>query len=315
MIDLITLTKSGLSDDEIESIVERNDLQRCTRNGTNFYETSKTQKNKTNMYIRIETNRKIKVVFSLHKHHEKGLTCHFTNYGHFTIGQALEMAHRVVTQKGIPTTGLKVYSFEIGLNLRVLSDCRAYLDRMTTIGMAGKQIPLWVNPRYKNERAKTTLTHRTVRKYFKAYDKCFEAQDKRRDDIPNENILRIESVYQRVDNTYFDDFFTLENLTKLQSIFLREWRSLQFEPAIIFPKGMRAGRQELCRLILEIGVRDTLARLKSGHQSGTLTDKIYRNHREFIAKEWESVKGFISVVQCAEAVEFRELLDQEINRY
>ena len=311
MIDLITLVKSKVSESEILQIVERSNLQKCTRNGKIYYETSPQQRNKEQMYIRIEVNGKMKIDVNLHKHHERSITCGYTNYGTFTMNQAQSIINKILIEKGITPDNLKVYNYEVGLNLTTSKDCREYLDRMTTIGILNDNKPLYINPRYKNERVKTTIFHRHIRKHFKVYDKCFEAKDKRRTDVPDRNILRIETVYRRVDKMSCDKFFSTVNLDKAKRTFFKDWSTLQFDREITAPKGIGVKKKELCKTIIKVGTKSALLQAREKHKNGTLTDKEFRNIREFITREWEVIKPSISFMQSIEEQEYRRLLNIE----
>ena len=113
---------------------------------------------------------------------------------------------------------------------------------------------IYVNPKYKDERVKTTVFHTHTRKYFKVYDKVFESLDKKRKVIPEGNILRIETVYRRLSNCSMKDFLSSENLNKMIETFFKDWRTIQFKRDIITPKGTGRAKQQICIEIIDEGI-------------------------------------------------------------
>ena len=310
MIDLITLTRNNIPENEVSQIVEHAKLQECTRGGKLYYETSLQQRNKEHTFIRIEANGKLKIECSIHKLYEQKTTGHYTNYGVFTLEQAKQTIMDALTEKGIATEDMRVYNYEIGVNLYMSQECRAYLDLMETIGILDDKKPLFINPRYKDRRVKTTVFHKYVRKYFKVYDKGFEARDKRRNDVPDQNILRLETVYRRVENMSLADFFSLENMAKMQDRFFKDWRTAQFKREIKAPKGTRSAKRDLCETILRVGTETALSKARERHKAGILTDKEFRGIREFIVNEWDNVKNNIVLAASDQEKEYREKLNQ-----
>lgn len=309
MIDLITLTKAHPTEDEIQNIVQCASLKECAKGGKIYYETTQQQKNKDSVYIHIGASGKLKLEVSLHKYYEQTKVGTYTNYGVFTMEQALQTISMVLERKGITPDNLKVCSVEIGLNLYVSKDCREYMDRATTIGIRTNVKPIYSNPRYKDERAHTTVFHRDARKYYKMYDKCFEAMDKRRKDIPDRHILRIETVLQRLERMTYEKFFTIKNLHKLRDIFFREWRTLQFERNILTPRGFTLNRINLCQELVKSDPQSVLNRAKSRLEDSSISKKQYRTIRDFVENEWNDIKSSISEVQSAEEEEFKKLLE------
>lgn len=310
MIDLITLLKPNLSDGEIETIVERNNLQTNSNDGVVFYDNLSTKNlaQQKGVFIRIETSQKLKVECSLHKYFNEISGYRRTNSNRFCMSEAKKSFHHLLTEKNIGIENLRVYNYEIGLNLNVSKDCRDYLDKMKSIGAIGSERPLYVNPRYKDERVRTTVFHNHTRKYFKVYDKVFESMDKKQKGIPDGNILRIETVNRRLDNCLAIEFFHPDNLKKMIEVFFRDWRTIQFERDIITPKGTGRARRQLCLDIINKGKEGVLAEAKKRHAAGSLSDWEYRNIREFLVNEWDAIMNSITFIQSEEEKEFRELL-------
>lgn len=310
MIDFISLVKPPLIETEIDSIVEANSLQTNSKDGVVFYDNMSTKNfiQQKGVFIRIETDRKLKVECSLHKYFNEVSAGDRNNYNLFSMSEAKRAIDHLLTEKNITASNMRVYNFEIGLNLNVSKDCRAYLDKMRSVGAVGNEKQLYVNARYKDERVKTTVFHKHTRKFFKVYDKVFESMDKKRKYIPENNILRIETVNRRLDNCSAIDFFHPANLKKLIDSFFRDWRTIQFEQDIITPKGTGRAKQHLCLEIIDKGKDAVLKQAKERHNNGSLKDWEYRNIREFISNEWDILKKSIKFIQSDEEKEFRQLM-------
>lgn len=315
MIDFITLVKSDLSDVEIDSIVEANDLQTNSKDGVVFYDNLATKNfvQQKGVFIRIETNQRLKLECSLHKYFNEISGRERNNFNLFSMAEARRSIDQLLLEKNVSPGNVRIYNYEIGLNLNISKDCRFFLDKMKSIGPAGNEKQLYVNARYKDERVKTTVFHQHTRKFFKVYDKVFECKDRKRSYIPDDNILRIETVNRRLDNCLVSDFFSTDNLKKMVEAFFRDWRTIQFEQDIITPKGTGRARQQLCLEIMAKGKEAVLERAKQRHNNGSLKDWEYRNIREFITKEWDIIKRDITFIQSDEEKEFRHLMKVNYN--
>ncbi|MFT4168518.1 MAG: hypothetical protein QM653_05300 [Dysgonomonas sp.] len=315
MIDFITLVKSDLSDVEINSIVEANDLQTNSKDGVVFYDNSSTKNfiQQKGVFIRIETNQRLKLECSLHKYFNEISGRERNNFNMFSMAEARRSIDQLLYEKNVSPNNVRIYNYEIGLNLNLSKDCRSFLDKMKSIGSIGNEKQLYVNARYKDERVKTTVFHQHTRKFFKVYDKVFECKDRKRSYIPDDNILRIETVNRRLDNCLVSDFFSTDNLKKMVESFFRDWRTIQFEQDIITPKGTGRARQQLCLEIMDKGKEAVLERAKQRHNNGSLKDWEYRNIREFITKEWDIIKKDITFIQSDEEKEFRHLMKVNYN--
>lgn len=310
MFDLITIVTPPLTDDKIDYIVWRNGLQTNSRDGAVFYDNidTKNLKQQKGIYVKIETNKRLKAEGSLHKYHNEISGNERNNYNMFSMSQAKTTIDSLLYDKGICIEDARVYNYEIGLNLNLSKDCRTFLDKIKSIGSVGNEKRLWNNPKFKNERMKVTEFHTNIRKYFKVYDKVFESMDKKRKVIPEGNILRIETVHRRLSNCSVIDFFTPDNLHKMVEAFFRDWRTIQFEQDVITPKGFGRAKQHLCLEIMNIGRDEVLKQAKARYGNGSLSDWEYRNIREFVNKEWDEVKKHITFIQSEEEKEFRHLM-------
>lgn len=307
MIDLLTLVKSSLSDEEISAIVWRNGLETHSEAGVVWYDNRaiKNLKQQGGIYIRIDTKRKLTLEGSLHKYRNEIDGNGRYNYNLFTMSEAKSTIDRMLFDKGIEPQGVKIHNYEIGINLNVAKDCRTYMDKMLVMG----DKPLFVNAQYKDEREETTLFHRHYRKYFKIYDKVFEMMDRKSKQIPEGNILRLETVFRRQDKCFVHDFFTPGILRKTVDTFFRDWDKIRFDRDIITPKGTGRARRQLCIDIIDKGSDAVLQKAKERHRNGSLKDREYRSIREFIQNEWNSLKKEIRFIRSDEELEFRQLIE------
>lgn len=311
MFDLITIVTPPLTDDKIDHIVWRNGLQTNSRDGVVYYDNIDTKNliQQKGVYVKIETNRRLKAEGSLQKYFNELTRNERSNYNSFSMDEAKRAIESLLHEKGIDEADARIYNYEIGLNLNISKDCKTFLDKIKSIGPMGSEKLIYVNPKYKDERAKTTVFHSHTRKHFKVYDKVFESIDKKRKVIPDGDILRIETVHRRLAKGSIKEFFSPDNLYKLIETFFRDWRTIQFEQDIITPKGTGRAKQQLCLEIMQHGKDGVVQQAKARHSNGALTDWEYRNIREFATKEWDKLKKHITFIQSEEEKEFRHLLD------
>ncbi|WP_321287832.1 hypothetical protein [uncultured Sunxiuqinia sp.] len=315
MIDLIKMSKTGLTNSEIFSISEDNNLQTNSKAGVFFFD-NQNQKFIQGFYLRIETSKakRLKLECSLHKFFNYIRTGKQANFDLFSITNARQSLELLKEKTGIEPENLNVNYYEIGLNLYMEKDCRTYIDQMQTIGVLDNKRRFFVNPRYKGERVKTTVFHRHIKKVYKVYDKVHEMRDKQRKDIPEAtpNILRIETTQRRVEKLTVADLMTPKTIKKLTDQFLKDWRTVQFDPAIEAKKGTHQRKISLCQKIILFGKEEVLKMAKEDFAAGKLTEKRYRNKREFIGNEWDIFKKTIQVEKAPEEMEFREKINEAI---
>lgn len=311
MIDLLTLTQNGLSDDEVQRIVDFNKLQTNSKAGKIYYDNMNTKNITDGFYLRIETNKRLKLMVSLHKYKNMIENKGFVNYDLFTMNEATNTAQLLENKTGLELKDLNVYGYEIGMNLYLPQDCRIYLDRIETIGILEAKKDFWVNPRFKNERLKTTYLYREMRKVFKVYDKNFEMSEKRRkEETGHPNILRIETVFNRVEKMPMSKFLSKANIKNMTDRFIKDWRTVQFSLNATVPKGTSSTKKILCENILRYGTEKVLNDAKTDLKLNRITPKQYRLVREFIQNDWNGFKAFVKIEQSEAEREFREALRQ-----
>ena len=298
--------------DEVLKVVNINQLQTNSINGKTYYNNQLTKNTRDKgVFIQIHTDGNLKLECSLHKYFNRLETGKGTNYDLFTMKQAKETAFQLLDTKGITVNELNVYRFEIGLNLIVKNDCREYLDLMQGIEIAGTEKELLINQKFKDKRERTTEFHKDKRKYYKVYDKVHEIKDKRSEPPPNLNILRIETVYRRIEKMTFEKFTSPENLKKVVDQFFNDWRRIKFKRELQAPKGTGDKKKQLCKEILRYGKNEVLNIAKERLQKRTLTEREYRTIREFIVNEWQTFRAEIVPIQSDQEKEFRKLFNEQ----
>jgi hypothetical protein len=314
MIDLVTMT-STISEDDTERIVGQNNLKTNTKDGVVYFDNEK-EKFKHGYYMRIETKgaiNRIKLECSLHKFYCYQTTGRQVNWSMFTFSNAIAAVDMLKDITGLPIERMKVTYYEVGANLYMSKDCKVYIDNLQSIGDATNTRTMFVNPRYKGERIRTTVFHRHMKKIYKIYDKVFEMKDKARTDYPADipYILRVESTLRRVEDLTVADLFA--SRTKIADRFLRDWRTAQFEPTISAPKGTHQRKVDLCAEIIKHGREQVLNTAKEDYKNGKLTDRRFRDIREFVTHEWDAFKNSIQILKSPEEVEFRQRLNDAVN--
>lgn len=309
MIDLIRMNSNGITSDQVTALARHNNLQRVDRNGVITFDNIAT-KFADGFYLRVEVGR-VKLECNLHKYYNHIVTGRQTNYGSFTANNAKATAHLLEKATGLNMQAVNVNYYEIGLNLNMNNDCRDYLDLMETIGEGDNRRPFFVNPRYKDQRDITTVFHPSIKKVYKAYDKVHEMKDKRRTDLPDHpNILRVETTYRRQERLTLSKLLSQPNLNKLINQFVNDWQAVQFTPEIEAPKGTHQHKVTLCRQLLLNGDAETLELCRMQRKEGSLTEKRYRNIREFVKNDWPEFKKQIRVIQTEPEKEYLQRIKE-----
>jgi len=319
MIDLIKFEKKNVPSYEIATIVEKNRLSNNSEAGKPCYSNRKTKFSKQDegVYIDISTAGNLKFECSLHKYYNETIRkIGRYNYDMFTMKQAKEAINELLEKKHIKPVSVKVKYYEIGVNLSLSKDCLDYLGEMLDIEKQnGKKVEFTHDPNYKEKRMRVTNKHRSVRVWYRAYDKFFEMLDKKRKGVEfvftiEGNILRIETVYRRVEKHTINTFFSNQNLKRIQKLFFEDWEKLRFEKGVKFPTGTGRAKKELCRNILRYKENELLSKSKKENKTGELSDKEYRNIREFIKNEWITFKKNLIYFQSDVEKEYRKELER-----
>ncbi|MBF7093594.1 hypothetical protein IUY40_18850 [Flavobacterium sp. ALJ2] len=290
MIDNITMIKKSLSEAEKNKIIKNSRLQEQSVNGLKHYDNRTTKNFDGGFYIKISTDNILKIAGSLHKYYSFLQNENLTNFGGFTMKQARETFLKLVENKGIEPDNMIITFYEIGLNLKTDIKPKEIIENIYSIGGLDNEKVFFINPNYKNKSHINTETHRDYRVYHKVYDKVFEMQDKKKP-LPNDkNIIRVETVHRRVEKTIAIDFFTDENLNRLQKRFFSTWDGLNFDNDIEAPAGTHKSKTELAKAIYRKGKHIVLNKHTEQYKNKALPKKMYYNAKRFI-DNWEIQKN------------------------
>lgn len=289
MIDNIILVKKNLSDAEIKHIVKQSRLLEQSVNGLKAYNNSNTKNFEGGFYIKIATDKTLKITGSLHKYYSFLRTKSLTNFDSFTMLQANETIVKMIKNIGFEPLGVYITFYEVGMNLVVNIPPKSILKNVCSIGNINTERVFYINARYKDNSHINTITHRDFRVYHKIYDKVFEMHDKNRKPPNGINIVRIETANRRVEKTLLIDFFNNENLQLVQNKFFNNWNKLNFYKDIEAPPGTHKSKIEIAREIIYKGKNDVLRFYFDQYKNKTLSVKMYYTVKRFI-ENWEYEK-------------------------
>lgn len=310
----MTMT-SKIPPDAISDIVKHNNLKTNSRDGAIYFDNEK-EKFKHGYYLRIDAEKDkchLKLECSLAKFYAYFISGRQTNFEYFSIAQAREAVSLLADRTKIDIDALNVTYYEVGANLYMPHDAKAYIDEIISIGPFEAKKTLFINPRYKGERIKTTVFHRHIKKTYKLYDKVHEMRDRDRADIPKGvNILRVETTQRRVEKVTVALLFTPKFLKKIIQQFERDWRTAQFEPVIEVPPGTHQRKVELIRQLLYSSREEVLNAAKEDLKIGKLTERRYRSIREFITREWDEFADKIKTTKSPLELEFRDVFNETL---
>ena len=310
MIDNTIITKKQLSEKEVVSIVLANNLTQVYTNGKKSYNNYSTN-NFQGFKINITPDNSIKVICSLHKYNNYLLNGTLINYNDFSIEAVYNTTTNLLQNIGLNDNNIHLNGYEIGINLKLARNCIEYLNYIESIGKLQHYRPFYINPKYKEERCKTTIFHKDKRKFYKVYDKCYEMADKGRKDIPNLNILRLETTYRRIEKTTLKEFLKKENLVKIQEQFFNDWESICFSRNIEAPKGTTNVKKNLCIEILSKGTSTVLKESNIKFNNGLITAKQLKYISVFINKEWQYFKHEIKQIKTVQEEQFRNEFERK----
>lgn len=289
MIDLIDIRKKNLTDIEVNTIILKSGLVlRFDQDGNKCYENGKLKDLQGGIFVSIDKLNNLKIVGSLHKYHSFLATGKATNYDCFTLKQAKQTILKLIENKGFEPLNAYICLYEIGINLNFEFDVIKILNEVYSIGVGSMERKMYVHPRFKNERHRTTEHHRDIKTFYKMYDKIFEMKQNRGTPPEGLNILRMEAVHKKVK---FDllNFFSPENLEKISSVFFSKWNDLNLNFNINAPKGTHTSKIDLAKELTRYGTISTKAKYDKLYTDLAISQKIHRTTIEFI-KRWESEK-------------------------
>lgn len=284
MIDKIDLRKNKLTSKEIRQIIRNCHLKATYRNGKTKYNNTDTSNFNGGLFIEIDYNNRLKVEGSVHKYYNYLKNNKLDNHNRFNLIQAKETIHKIIKDIGVLETGVMVRSYEIGINIILEFDVHKILDNLIKVG--GRKI--YINPKYKYEKDKTTDFHRDFRHVYKAYDKLYEMKERGRT-IPKgiNNLIRLEHKVRRLSKLTLTDFISLEYLQKIFYDFKTAFDKMEFKPNIKYIGSGYSSQIKVntAKLIITQGKLKALEVCKRLKDIGETSNSNYRTQREFI-RDW-----------------------------
>jgi hypothetical protein len=107
--------------------------------------------------------------------------------------------------------------------------------------------------------------------------------------VPNDKIIRLETIHQRVEKTFLIDFFTDANLKRLQNNFFDNWDKLNFQIEIVAPPKTSLSKIGLAKLLYVRKPIEVLSDIKKEYKNNSMTIKTYYTSKRFI-ENWENEK-------------------------
>ena len=292
---------------EAVNIAKINDLQKWESGNVVRYENKETYK-LSGIMISIVKN-KVQIKCSLHKLYNKLMTGTLENSGLFTITEARRELYTLFDKIGLEAERARITYFEIGLNIPTNDEPIKYIELMKSIttGKASTTTKEMFNDaNFRKNRQKTTEKAKTIKKYFKVYDKGFEMSDRKRTEPTDEKILRIETVYRR-QSVYVPEFFKPDNIDRITRTFYKDWAGVEFERKVTADKGTRQSEIANAEKILSLGRENYLQIIRTELQDEKITAKQYRTIREFI-RDWDVNKHKYKLLPSECETEYKEKL-------
>lgn len=301
-VDITIDTDFENLEEKLEELAARNKLQKWNNGKTVYYESTPEAK-MMGLYMKTKGG-KLKINCSLHKQFYLMVFGRLDNSGQFTMYNAKWMINNLFEEIGIEQENGFITQYEIGLNIPTDRPPMEYIGLIRGIG----EKPFYIDAYFKKNRQKTTDKSRTIRKYFKVYDKGFEMSDRKRQPHDNDpNILRIETVYRR-EKIKITEFFSKKHLNKIANLFIKDWRTVEFEREIRGAKGTRTDQTARAKQILSIGIESYMNLINEQRKKGELSERNYRTAREF-ARDWNEHKKHFKLITSELEKEYREKLE------
>lgn len=289
MIDKIRFSKKKLSETEIKKIVTTSRLQSFDADGLKHYNNQRTKNFNGGMFIKIDTDKSLKIEGSLHKYSTYLKSKELNNYDRFTMLQAKTTLLRLIENTGFDATNVMINFYEIGLNMIIEIEPQDLLKGIYSLGDFDKEKIFYVDPKFKNQSQKITESHKDFRLVYKVYDKVHEMRDNKRELPENIKIIRIETIHKRVEKTLLIDFFTDANLKRVQKNFFDHWDKLNFSVEIVAPPKTNVSKIELAKVLYKKNEAVVLKEILEQYKNKTMSIKIYYTLKRFI-ENWKNEK-------------------------
>lgn len=306
MIDLIKLRMTNLSPADVKSVVDRNHLQTNMRGGAIYYDNSDVR-NVRSFFISVTQAGDLRIEGSLHKFWNFYRTGRNTNHDLFTISDALAALELMADTIGVDVYAMQVKYYEIGLNLYTPRPPIEYMREMRSIGSPKSLKRLYINPRYSHHAVVITEFYNRIKNVYKAYDKRHEMREKRRTDIPEYEILRIEFIRKGITRTTVRDLIAPASIDKMTRQFIRDWRSVTMPKAIRFPPGLYTGKRQLYSVIIDKGIEAAREIYQADYEGRKLSEKQYRRVKE-VFRDWIYIRKTVKLLPSDIDMEYRTIL-------
>lgn len=277
-----------LSVENAQLVIGNAGLQKCTKGNQTFYQ-SKDDYKFSGVFIKLDGN-KLQLKCSLHKYYYKMTRGILENCGEFSMSAAHFTFFALLEKIGINPENVYINSYEIGFNINTDHEPLKYIDLIRAVGVGNNRREMFVDANFDKNRQKTSKKSKTVKKYYKIYDKGFEMADRRREDKTNTaKILRLETVYKRVKEPAYQ-FFNMLNLNNIAKQFFIDWLASDFERIITATKGVKASQKNKAERLVTLGRLEYLKEAQTLFNDLKISEKEYRNIKEFV-RDWGKNKS------------------------
>lgn len=309
MIDKIELSK--IVDIEIEGaqIIDQNNLEECRRGDKTFWQSTEWGRF-SGVFVKLDESGVLSVKASLHKIWQREQDGHLDNSRRMRledVDDALTILQRVV---GVDLSDTIVHYFEIGCNLKMTRDPAQYIAELETVEAEKGRKVLYMDANFEEQRQKTSIKSKDMRKVLKIYDKSHEAADRGRDDV-EPGVLRVETIYKRQKIPLPK---LLEMLPQYARRFARDWIACRFKAEIEADRGKKVSEIVKARDIMREGLDEYLERCRNDYLLRRLTKKQWETVRVF-AKAWAVEKVHYRWAPSVYEVEYKEKLRAELKAF
>nr|AIF26667.1 hypothetical protein [uncultured bacterium fosmid pJB83B9] len=280
MFDKMTW-KVRLKPDEQEHVIRALSMVECTKGSAVYYQV--TEAGKFRDIHAIVKDGKLTMRFSCHKMWNLWLRHELDNSDMFTMAQALAVIRRMLTLLDLPPERIKCDRFEVGLSFQLDSEPIYYIRLMKAVGESGKEF--FIDALWEKNRQRTSIKTQTTKKVLKVYDKTFEAEQKGRQVPPR--IIRVETIWKR-QSANLQALIEPANISRLTSVFWRDWHQPTFIREIHADKGCKASQIEKATAIMTEGLQSYRDRQRELFLKRRITKKSWETIRTF-CDEWRTV--------------------------
>lgn len=288
-------------------IIDRNKLERCQR-GSALYWQSNEWGRFSGCFVKLEENGRLTVKASLHKLWQREQNGHLDNSRRMKLADVPEAVRVLQSVVGVDLSTANVHYFEVGCNLRMERDPSEYIAELLTVEAEKGRKELYMDANFEEQRQKTSIKSKDMRKVLKIYDKSHEAADRGRSDVEPQ-VLRVETIYKRQKIPIAE---LLANLPTYARRFQLDWMACRFKADLAADPGCRASQIEKARDIMgAASLDDYLERQRCNYLLHRITKKQWETIRLF-ARAWPQEKTHYCWVASAYETEYKQKLLAEL---